>query len=180
MTNEDDKNKPISLKNSPDLNEVLFSWKGPSHPFKKRNRIYFQTIIAMTLLLVAIVFFLNDFLLIGVILAISFLVYAISSVPPIEVEHKITPMGIDDAGRFFKWIDLSSFWFEEKWGQQVLVIQTHLTFPVQIRAVISKESISTIKDMIGKYLLFHSKPVKSFVDKISEWITAKIPLDTTK
>lgn len=26
-----------SLKNQPDLNEVLLYWKGPSHPFKKKE-----------------------------------------------------------------------------------------------------------------------------------------------
>jgi hypothetical protein len=180
MPEQTAQNEEMSLKNAPDLNEVLFSWKGPSHPYKKRNRVYYQTIIAMTLLLVAIVFFMNDILLIGVILSIAFVVYTISSVPPIEIEHKITPLGFENAGRFYKWIELSSFWFEEKWGQNVLVVQTRLSFPGQIRAVIPKDVKDNVKKTISKHMLFQSKPIKSFVDRASDWITSKIPLETTK
>src|SRR3989304_9772352 len=96
------------LKDRPDLNEILLSWKGPSHPFKKRNKIFYQTVAALTFLLVVIVFFLREFMLIGVILSITFVVYAISSVPPVEVEHKITPLGLENAGRLFRWIELAA------------------------------------------------------------------------
>ena len=72
-----------TMPDPPDLNEVLLFWKSPSHPFKKRNRLFYQTVAAITFLLVVIVFFLREFILIGVILSIAFVVYAISSVPPV-------------------------------------------------------------------------------------------------
>src|SRR3990172_11118178 len=113
------------LSEKPDLNQILYSWKSPSHPYKKRSKLFYQTVAAFTVLLVVIVFFLHEFLLIGVILSVVFVVYAIYSVPPIEIKHKITPLGVDNSGRLFHWQELSAFWFEEKWGKTVLVIQTH-------------------------------------------------------
>lgn len=162
------------------LNEVLLSWTGPSHPFKKRDKVFFQTVAALTILLVVIVFFLHEFLLIGVILSVAFVVYAISSVPPVEVEHKITPLGFENAGRMFRWIELSSFWFEEKWDQKTLIIQTRLQFPAQVRAVLKTVPEEKVKDVIGKYLLFMGKPPKSWVDNTSDWLTKKIPLESSK
>lgn len=170
---------PSALQDKPDLNEILISWKSPSHPFKKRNRLFYQTVAALTFLLVVIVFFLHEFMLIGVILSISFVVYAISSVPPVEVEHKITPIGFDNAGRLFHWIELSSFWFEDKWGYKTLVIATRLPFPAQVRAVLGETSEGKIKEIIGKYLLYFEKAPKNWVDNASDWLNTKIPLEAS-
>lgn len=168
-----------SLKNQPDLNEILLSWKSPSHPFKKRDKIFFQTVAGVTFLLIVIVFFLREFMLIGVILSIAFVVYAISSVSPVEVEHKMTPLGFENAGRLFRWIELSAFWFEERWGYKVLVIQTRLSFPIQVRAVLKEVSEEKVKDIIGKYLLYLEKPPKTWTDNVSDWLSKKIPLEAT-
>jgi len=167
------------LAEKPDLNQVLLSWKSPSHPYKKRSKLFYQTVAAFTFLLIVIVFFLHEFLLIGVILSVAFVIYAIYSVPPITVEHKITPLGFENAGRLFRWQELSSFWFEEKWGIKILVIQTHLPFFSQIRAIFEPDSQNKIKQIIGKYLLFVETPQKGFVDRLSEWIQKSIPLETS-
>ncbi len=169
---------PSVLKDKPDLNEILITWKGPSHPFKKRDRVFYQTVAALTILLVVIVFFLNEFLLIAVVLSVAFVVYAISSIPPVEVEHKITPLGFENAGRLFHWIELSSFWFDEKWGQKMVILQTRLPFPGQVRAVLKDVSEEKVKEIIGKYLLFMEKPPKTWVDNASDWLTKKIPLES--
>lgn len=168
-----------AVEDQPDLNAVLLSWKSPSHPFKKRDRIFYQTVAAMTFLLVVIVFFLHEFMLMAAILAIAFLVYVISTVPPIEVEHKIMPLGFDNAGRLFHWQELYSFWFDERWGYKMIVIQTRLPFPAQIRVVLSGVDQDKVKEIVGKYLLFHAKPQKSWTDNLSDWISQKIPLETS-
>lgn len=170
---------PSALKDKPDLNEILLSWKSPSHPFKKRNKLFYQTVAALTFLLVVIVFFMHEFMLIGVILSIAFVVYAISSVPPVEVEHRITPIGFENAGRLFHWVELYSFWFEEKWDSKIIVVSTRLPFPAQIRAVIQDKTEEKVKEIVGRYLLYLEKPPKSWADDASDWLTHKIPLETT-
>lgn len=166
-----------SLKDKPNLNEVLISWKSPSHPFKKRDKIFYQTVIAITFLLVVIVFFLHEFMLMGVILSLAFVVYVISSVPPVEVEHTITPLGFENAGKMFRWNELISFWFVEKWDYKLVVIQTRFSFPAQLRVVLEKDMRIKLKDILGKYLEYVEKPPKSVVDIASEWLSEKIPLE---
>ena len=102
-----------------------------------------------------------------------------SSIPPIDVEHKVTPAGFKNAGRLFHWNELYAFWFEYKWDQKVLVIQTRLPFPGQVRAVLKDVDEDQIKKTIGKYLLFSEEPQKSWVDSATDWLSRKIPLDTT-
>ncbi|MBI2617600.1 hypothetical protein HYW55_05690 [Candidatus Gottesmanbacteria bacterium] len=167
---------PIPTEN---LNEILLSWKSPSHPFKKRNKVFYQTVAAITFLLVVIVFFLHEFMLIGVILSIAFVVYVTSTVEPIEVSHKVTPLGFEQAEKLIHWGQCYAFWFEEKWGSKMLVIQTRLAFPAQVRAVLGDVSEQKIKDVIGKYLLYMEKPPKSWTDSFSHWLSKKFPLETT-
>ena len=172
---------PSALNNKPNLNETLASWKGPSHPFKKRDKTYYQAIAALTLLLVIIVYFLfQDILFIGAILSVTVLIVVVSKVPPIEIEHKITPIGIENAGRLFRWIELYAFWFEERWGDTLLVVHTRLPFPSQVRIVIVKEDEKKLQDILGKYLLYLEKPPKSVMDSLSHWLSRKFPLEPSK
>jgi len=169
-----------SSKDQPNLNEVLLSWKSPSHPFRKRNKIFYQTVAGITFLCVVIVFFLHEFMLIGVILSIAFVVYAITSVAPVEVEHKVMPIGFENAGRIFRWMELYAFWFEKKWDYRMIVFQTRLPFPGQVRAVLPVDlTDEKVKEIVGKYLLFLEKPLKSLTDHFSDWLSRKIPLETT-
>jgi hypothetical protein len=172
---------PSAISDKPDLNEILLSWKGPSHPFKKRDKMFYQTVAALTFLFVVIVFFMHEFLLIGVILSIAFVVYVISTVPPLEVEHKITPLGFENAGRLFRWVELYGFWIEKKWDYTILIIQTRLAFPGQVMAVLNNsDDEKRVKEIVGKYLLFMEKPPKSMVDSFSNWLSNKFPLDSSK
>lgn len=160
---------------------MRFCYTGRVHLtlLKKRNRVFYQTVGALTFLLVVIVFFLHEFLLIGVILSLAFVVYVISTIPPFEVEHKVTRLGYENSGRLFRWIELYAFWFDEKWGQKMLVFQTRLPFPGQVSAILAGTSEQKSKDIIGRYLLYLEKPHKSFIDNLTDWIGKKIPLETT-
>lgn len=167
------------LAGKPDLNEVLLSWKADSHPFKKRDRVFYQTVAALSFLFIVIVFFLHEFLMIGVILSIAFVVYVIATIPPVEVEHKITPLGFMYAGRLYPWPQLDAFWFDEKWGQKMIVFHNRLTLPTQLRAVLGDMPESKIKLVVGKYLFFMETPPKSWTDHFSQWLEKKFPLEAT-
>lgn len=172
-------NLPHSLKDQPNINEVILSWKSASHPYKKRSKVFYQTMAALTLLVVLVVFFFHEYMLIGVILSIVFVAYVISTVPPIEVEHKIKHLGFENAGRLFRWIELYAFWFDQRWGERLMVVQTRLPFPGQIRAIIDEEQEENLKEIIGKYLVYFDKPQKTWSDNLSDWLVKKFPLETT-
>lgn len=164
-----------------DLNEVLFVWKAPSHPFKERGRVFYQAVLALTILLSLIVFFLfHEILPIIAIILVAFIVSAISKIPPVDIEHKILPIGFDHAGKIYRWNELTAFWFDQQWDSTVLVIQTRIPFPTQLRAVIpTEEEKGRARDMIGKYLLLYEKPQRNWMERTASWLSKKIPLDTT-
>lgn len=167
------------LKDQPNLNEVILAWKSLSHPYKKRSKLFYQMMAALTFLLSVVAFFFHEYMLIGVIISIAFVVSVISTVPPVEVEHKIIPLGFENAGRLFRWMELYAFWFDEKWEDKLLVIQTRLPFPGQIRVIIDAENKERLKDIIGKYLVYFEKPQKTWSDNLSDWLVKKFPLEAS-
>lgn len=159
--------------------QVLLEWRAPSRFFQKRTRQYFTTVFAIVFLVSVILLLLQEYAAIGAIFALVFLVYAFSTVPPEEVEHRITTFGIETAGRRYIWIELVEFWFEEKLGQHLLIIHTRLPFPSRLHILLGSVDREKTKQILSPYLPFRKEPLKTAIDRAAEWVTRKIPLETT-
>jgi hypothetical protein len=155
--------------------EVLLSWFSPSRLFKRRDKDYFKNIGAIVFFLSIIFFFMKEFLLIVAILSVVFLVYALSTVPPENVKHKITNLGIESADHFYPWDSLVDFWFEEQWGQTMLMIRPQIG--VRITILLGDQHKDHVRDLVAKYIPFREKPMKSWVDNAAHWLTEKVPLE---
>lgn len=157
--------------------QTLLIWKSPSRPFKKRQREFYTTVGAIVFLLAVILVFIKEFLLIGAILALSFVAYVLSTVPPEEVEHKITSNGLESAGHTYKWEELTEFWFGERWDQPILYISTKLRFPARLVILTTGQDKEKIKTALGKHLNFKEKPEKTWMDDAAKWLSEKVPLE---
>lgn len=163
-------------KKTPDEHrEVLLEWTSPSRLFKKRDKDYFTNIAAIVFLLVVILLFAREFLLIAAILSIVFLVYVLSTVPPENVKHKITNLGIESADYFYRWENLVEFWFEEQWGQTMLMVRPIIG--ARIIILLGDQSKIEVRELLTKHIPFREKPEKSWVDNAASWLSKKIPLE---
>ena len=162
------------------LNEdrmTILKWHAPSRLFKRRDRIFFQTVVALVLLIGLILFLMKEILLIGVVLALAFVSYVLATVPPDNIEHKIMTKGFEMAGIIHRWEELYDFWFEEKWDQKMIVIQRKYGFPTRIIALLGNADEKMIKDKMNEYLPFREKPEKSWVDSFGNWLHSRLPLE---
>ncbi len=167
---------PLEVTYKPGPIKVLLSWKAPARPFKKQSREYFTTIGAMIFLIALILVFLKEFLLIGAILALFFIVYVLSTVKPEEITHKINNRGIATGKKTYKWEQLGRFWFSEKWGNQLLNIENFFGLPARLTLLLGATPKEKVKKVLEEYLI-SEKPEKNFVDRASEWISKKVPLE---
>lgn len=163
-------------KDSSDLQVVkeLFSWVAPERVFVARDKKWFGNLAILGLLLLVITLFLRDFLLMGVILAVLFVFYILATVPPEKVENKITTQGLVIHNHSYLWEELADFWFSEKYGQELLKIETYLRFPPELVLLIDKEDKDKIRDLLAKYIPFREVASKGLIDKSSEWFTKKL------
>ena len=155
--------------------EVFFSWTSPSRLFKKRDKEYFTNIGAIVFLLIVILIFAREFMLIAAVVSVVFLIYVLSTVPPEDVDHHITNLGLESAGHFYRWEELGEFWLEEQWGQAMLVIAP-LT-GTRIIALLGTTEKNKVRELVAKHIPFREIPPKTFVDNASKWLTEKIPLE---
>lgn len=155
--------------------EVYLSWESPSRLFKKRDREYFTNIGAMVFFLLVILVFVREFVLIATVLAIVFLIYVLSTVPPEDVKHRITNLGIESAGHFYRWEELSEFWFEAQWGQTMLVLRPF--FATRIIILLGDQHKNKVRELVAQHIPFREEPERTFVDSAAKWISEKIPLE---
>jgi hypothetical protein len=152
----------------------IISWKSPERIFKARSRTYFTKvgIYALVLSLAAIAF--GEFFLVGVIIAVVFVVYVLATAAPDTIEHKITNMGITSGGRAFLWEELDSFWFEKRGDDRLLIVQTELHFPTRLIILLTNVSERTLLEILEKHLHFHHAPVHTLLDKWAQAVQKRI------
>ncbi|MDO8551420.1 MAG: hypothetical protein Q7S03_01945 [bacterium] len=159
--------------------KVLFSWKSAERPFKKRDREFWTTVLSIVFLVGVILFFIKEWLLIGVIIALVFVYYVLSTVPPGEVEHQITNRGIRFAGKDYLWEEIGRFWFSERLGQKVLIFELRKGLVSRLELLLGGADQKRIKEILLKYLP-EETPNPTFLDQASAWLTRKVPLEIKK
>ncbi|MDD4135777.1 MAG: hypothetical protein PHN66_01760 [Candidatus Shapirobacteria bacterium] len=159
-----------------DTNEekTLFKWTAPERAFKKRDKDFWITAISILVLFSVVLFFIEEFFLIVALVSVLFLYYVLSTVPPQEVEYKITNREIHFGDSKYSWDILLRFWFRKSLNVELLEFETNLRIPRQISLVINESDKEEIKKIVLKKLpLVESSP--NFVDKLAKWWNDKMP-----
>ena len=169
----------MNYDEAPSFNEeLLFSWVAPERVFRpRRSKDYKRNLILLFVLVILLLVFTNQFYLLAVVLALIFLVYALSNVPPKKVRHVITNYGIYTHDRFYSWLNRGQrFWFETTAGQEQLFVETQL-FPYRLIMLVGHDRNKPHLVKILSHYLVQKKPLPSKLDKIVAWIQEKFPLE---
>jgi len=161
-----------------DLNEekTLFEWEAAQRAFKKRDRDFWITAVAILVLVGIILFFIKEFFLIIALVSVLFLYYVLSTVPPQNVVNKITNRAVYFGDLRYEWNLLSRFWFKNSLNSELLEFETELRFPRQVSLVIDPKDEELLKEIIVKKIpLIESSP--GFTDKLTKWFADRLPLE---
>lgn len=153
--------------------KTLYSWKSPQRVFVPRNRKWFVYIILIVLLMSLILLFFRQFITIAPLLAIAFVAYVFSSIPPEDTEHHITTQGITSSEHSYLWDELSDFWFTKRNEQTILHIDTYLNFPRRLIILIGGGDKEEIKGLLAHYIPFREIPKMSWMDRVADYLSAK-------
>src|SRR3989344_6792177 len=153
--------------------KTLYSWKSPQRMFVQRKRRWFIYIILIVLLISLVLLFFRQFITIAPLLAIAFVAYVFSSVPPEDTEHHITTQGLTSSNHSYLWEELADFWFTERNDQTILHIDTWLNFPRRLIVLIGDGNKEDIKGFLARYIPFREIPKTSWMDRTSDYLSAK-------
>lgn len=163
-----------------DPTKTFFVWTAPARPYRKKDRSYYTTIAVIVVLLVLIALLAQEILLIGVILALSFVTYVLAFVPPGDVVYKISTQGVTVGDHFYFWGELNSFWFSQKEGHKIINILTNLRFPAQLIILLGSQNEEQVKKITARFLPFHEIAPKSLLDNWAEGLQKHFPLENPR
>ena len=155
----------------------IVSWKSPERIFKARSQKYFVKVALYSLVFILAAIAFGEYFLVGVIIAVAFVVYVLATAAPATIEHKITNMGIISGGHAFLWEELDSFWFDKKGDDRLLLVQTNLHFPTRLFMILTTVSERTLLDVVEKHIHFHHAPVHTLFDKWAHTLQKRINFD---
>lgn len=168
------------LEHTPPTVRTLLTWKAPMRPFRKKDVSFYRTVIILVALISLIALLLGQLLLIGVLLAVTFVVYVLNFIPPEDLDYKLSTQGVTIGDHFYLWQELDSFWFAEKEGHPVLSILTNFHYPSMLMLMLGNISQEEVKQICAEFLPFHEIPPKSFIDKWGETLQKHFQLESPK
>lgn len=158
--------------------KVLLEWRAPLRIFKPRDKKFFRTILTIALVLVLILLFLREFIFIGAILAIIFIIYVLSTVPPEEVKHKVTTQGLSFAGHDYNWLEIRDFSFSRKGDADILNIILYTGISRKLPFILSeKVKKEDVRRILSKKIKFMENPREDLLDQLSAKVAKKFSLD---
>ena len=135
----------------------LLVWTAPSRPFMRRDKQFYTALFAIAGIVSLILFFAEGLMPVILIVALVFLYYVLYTVPPENIEYKITTKGIRVAGSLTAWQDVALFWFSKKAGSDILIFET-LLIPGRMELVITPEIKDGLKKEISAYVPYEDMP----------------------
>jgi hypothetical protein len=153
--------------------KTLFSWTAAARPFKKRDRDFWITIIAIVAISGLILFLVEGFMPVILIISIVFLFYILNTVEPENIEYKITNKGVKVAEKMNNWDTLNRFWFTKRFNSDLLVFESY-TLGGRLELVINSKDKGSIKKELSKYLVEEEVSPSGF-DKATNWFSQKLP-----
>src|SRR5579859_4368652 len=140
-----------------DPEKDLVVWMAPARPFKRRNKDFYVTVAAMAGVTALVLFLIEGWLPVILVISLVFLFYVMSTVEPENIEYKITTKGIKIAGHLNDWAGMGRFWFTKRLDNNLLVIETR-ALPGRLELVIKPELEEQIKKEMTKYLTYEEVP----------------------
>lgn len=158
----------------------LLVWRAPARPYRKRDRSFFVNASVVAVLVILIALLVQDILLVGAILALTFLAFVLYTIEPEEIDYHLSTQGITIGNHFYLWNDLESFWISQKDHEKIIYIRTYYRFPAVIMLVAGDTPVESIKQVCARYLPFHEIPPKTMMDDLSNWLQKHFPLENPK
>lgn len=163
--------QPVIVRREPEKD--LLTWTAPARPFKRRDREFYLTLIAIAGIIGLVLFLIEGFMPVILIVSLVFLFYVLSTVEPENIEYKITNKGIKIVDKRTDWGLMNRFWFSRRLDNELLIVET-LGLPGRMELVINPGDKEEIRKALSAYLIEEEAP-PSFLDKAANWFAKKLP-----
>lgn len=160
-----------TLKDEPE--KELISWSAPARPFKRRDRQFYVTVFAIAAIIGLVLFLVEGWVPVVLIISLVFLFYIMSTVEPESIVYKVTNKGVKMADKRTDWNVLGRFWFTKRFDNELLIIES-FAIPGRVELVVDPTKKEDIEREISKFLTQEEIP-PSYFDNASSWFSRHLP-----
>jgi hypothetical protein len=153
--------------------KTLFSWKAPVRPFKRRDREFWTTVIVIAVIFGLILFLIEGVMPVILIIAVVFLYYVLSTVPPEDAEYSLTNKGVKIEDKTTSWNVLTRYWFSKRYSSKLLIFEM-TAIPGRLELVINEKDKPSLKKHLKEYIVEEEVP-PSTLDKTANWLSERFP-----
>ncbi len=146
-------------------NITLYKWSAPVRfkiPFDART---YYIALALSLVFIVYLAILGNYGLMAALVALLFFIYIVGTVPPFNVDHKITSRGIESLDKLYEWYMLDNFWFTKKDNEYLMVVESKLRLPSRILLLLTKEELKVIFVLLQDKLLYKDIRSQGWIEK---------------
>ena len=146
-------------------NIKLFSWEAFDRLPIKYNNKSFLILVACSLAFILLLAVLGHYFLMGCIIALVFLIYVLGTTKPQKVTHTVTAKGIDTGNKLYQWYLLKDFYFTEKDGQYMLIVETFLNMPAALIFLVGKNDKGALFVLLQEKILYKDIRKQGWLEK---------------
>ena len=157
--------------------KTLLTWKAPGRPFRKHTKEFYLTSLLIMLLIEIILFLFSEYALMAVVASLTFVAFALVTVPPHNFLLKISTEGIMIEDHFYLWQELYDFYFKNRDGVQVLHIRTRAFLPGELTMTLGTVTEEAVKKAMLPFLPFREYVKPTFLERSGAWLAKNFPLE---
>lgn len=157
--------------------KTLLSWQAPERPFKKRTKNFYVSGLLIALFIEIILFLFSQQMLMLVVLSLVFVGFALASVPPRNIQYKITTEGVTIEDHFYGWQELYDFYFKVYASNESVHIRTHYFVPGEVILLLGDITLEHIRSILIQYLPYREIVRPTLIEKSGEWLSRNFPLE---
>ena len=168
---------PIEPQLHPHEVRTFLEWNAPGRPFRKRGKEFYLNSLLILILIEVVLFLFSQYVLMLVAGSLTFVAFALVTVPPFHFRYKITSEGVMLEDHFYLWQELYDFSFKKRDGVNVLYVRTRAFIPGELTLILGTVSYEEVKKALLPYLPFREFIRPTFMEKSATWLSRNFPLE---
>jgi hypothetical protein len=157
--------------------KTLLAWHAPGRPYKKRGKEFFGTSLMIVILLEIITFLFAQYLLMLLIISLTFVVFMLELVPPHNFRYRISTEGITVEDHSYLWQEMYDFYFKKINGIETVHIRTNSLIPGILTLPLGEIDKEHLKTILLSYLPYREVIKPTLMEKSGDWLTKTFPLE---
>lgn len=143
----------VSLADGPvEPRKILYKWTSAQRFFKPLDKKKFWIVLTAVVVFMVILAILGNYGFMLAIGALMFLIYAVGTIPPTDVENIITNKGIEVGHAKYEWEKLEYYWFSRRDDHTFLNVDTRVSFPGRLMMIVTEEQMEYVHEALKNRL----------------------------